>query len=146
MFRLIIASFVASLLWIGPAHADSWVSAGLEGGQHVAINLEGVPTAKTEPFLATLALVPGDWPANNHAYELVVARFDCGAHTRAIQARIAYSGRHDPRTTSVSAPVAVAASQDPAVARQLEIVCSSDGSMSLPKYGWLDPWVQSLRP
>lgn len=144
MLRVTVAALVASLAWFSPAYAESWVSAGLEDGKHVAINLEGVPNERTAPFRATLALVPAAWPANGYAYELLIAEFDCTARSRTVRTRIEYSGRHDPRRNVVSTPVAVTAADSEAVAMQLGIVCSQERSATLPKYGWLDPLLRSL--
>ena len=144
MFRFAISGLAAFLFWSGPVYAEAWVSAGAERGQHVAINLEGLPVVKSAPFRATIALIPGEWPANGHAYDLLIAEFDCGARSRTIRTQIEYSGRHDPRTTVISAPVTVFAAENKAVALQLEVVCSSGPSENLPKYGWLDPFIRSL--
>lgn len=99
-----------------------WVDAGREGNLRVAVNLDSVPRDVSREFRATYVAVPPQ-PRGQRRYTLWLSRWDCEAGTRQRTARIDYSPHHDPRTTRLDED-AERATDNPAVARQLNILCN----------------------
>lgn len=99
-----------------------WVDAGRDGDQRVAVNLDSVPRDVSREFHATYVAVPPQ-PQGKRRYTLWLSRWDCEAVTRQRTARIDYSPHHDPRTTRLDEKAETAA-DNPAMARQLNILCN----------------------
>lgn len=141
--RFAIAAGVFSALIASTTLADTWVTAGIERGQQVAISLDGVPADKATPFGAVLATFPRNWPSNSHDYTLRLAEFDCRARTRTVKTLIRYSSRRDPVTTALNErPTGDA---DPAVAAQLNLLCGSTDVQRRQTFNHLGEFSQSLR-
>lgn len=99
-----------------------WVDAGLEQQNRIAVRIDSVPTVTSEGFSAAYVAVPPQ-PRGQRRYTLWLSRWDCEAGTRQRTARIDYSPHHDPRTTRLDED-AERATDNPAVARQLNILCN----------------------
>ncbi|MDP3379574.1 MAG: hypothetical protein Q8S53_14510 [Brevundimonas sp.] len=99
-----------------------WVDAGLEEQNRTAVRIDSVPTDTSQVFSATYVAVPPQ-PRGQRRYTLWLSRWDCEAGTRQRTARIDYSPHHDPRTTRLDED-AERATDNPAVARQLNILCN----------------------
>jgi hypothetical protein len=142
--RALMNGVLACLCWsTSAASAEDWATSGREGGAYVAVNMEGIPRDRTEPFYATVAMIPLDWPANHNAYRLMIVQYDCNELRRTVTSRIDYSGLHDPRTVEIS-PRTERAADSPAVASQLSLVCNGPAE-DRERYTHLGAFVGALR-
>lgn len=142
MFRL-ASMALAVIVPASAAHAETWVSAGAERGQRVALNLVEPVGARDMPFTATLAMIPMTWPANGHAYTVWIAEFDCAARSRTMKFRIAYSSRRDPVRTEVTR-ASVETDRHAAVATQLDILCGQTELRGVRTFNHLGEFAHAL--
>ena len=125
---------VASLATSQAALAtDVWVSAGRDGPARVAIDATRGSDSDRSNISRALLYVPQTGPRR---YSVRFARFDCDSETRRWVATTTYSAMRDPVTASENG-LPVSRRSDPAVERQLLIVCSRDAELrsSVPLSG-----------
>lgn len=144
MFRSAWMAAVIALSTASGAHASDWVAAGTERGQRVALNIVEPAGRRDVPFTTTLAMIPLNWPANGHAYTLWIAEYDCAARSRTMKFRIAYSSRRDPVRTQLNNARAET-DRNPAVAEQLDILCSEQGSQRTRTFNHLGEFTRESR-
>lgn len=139
---IVVLAAGLALSFASQAQAGPWVVAGTERGHHVALDIEG-STRSGSPFLATLAMVPRNWPANGYAYTLWIAEFDCAARSRTLRHRIAYSSRRDPVRTEFRA--AADFDSNAAVATQLDILCGRTDRLGMQTFNHLGEFTAAFR-
>ena len=101
---------------------SGWVDTGYERRNRIAVSIMALPDAPMTDFATSYVAVPPQ-PRGQRRYTLWLSRWDCEAGTRRRTARIDYSPHHDPRTTRLD-EAAERATDNPVVARQLNILCN----------------------
>jgi len=122
MRRIVFHAALSSALIAGSAAAQNLEPAGREGRTLFAIDLGN--TSRTDAGqVQTVLYEVADRPTPQRRYALLAATYDCEARSRSVHIREEFSGLRDPVKTVYRPPVVTSASQSPAVAAQLRIVC-----------------------
>jgi len=99
-----------------PAHAQTYVRAGMESGAVVAVNQRLRPVDGI--VQGEVVLVPRRG-AGRASYSVLIADYDCGRQTRSVRAWTEYSSNQDPVQTNFDPPRLTSTG----VAEQLRIMC-----------------------
>ncbi|MBL0948800.1 hypothetical protein [Brevundimonas sp.] len=113
---------LAVIAFVSPPRSG-WVDAGYEGRDRVAVSIMALPNEPIEQFSTSYVAVPPQPASRPRRYVLWLSSWDCVAGTRHRLWRIDYSPHHDPRRTRLNEKVE-AATDNPVVARQLNILCN----------------------
>lgn len=101
-----------------PAHAQTYVRAGTEGGAVVAVNQRLRPVNGI--VQGEVVLVPKR-NSGRTSYSVLIADYDCRGRTRSVRARTEYSSNQDPIQTNFDPPRVTGAG----VTEQLRIMCNA---------------------
>ena len=133
----------ALLAGAGPAAAESWLSAGRESGERVAIDIERSMAPGPDGVLAVVLTVPPQRRGRT-TYTVWFNRYDCTARTRTRGTSIVSSSWRDPVRREITSPVVETAHGDDAIARQLAVICGGPGERTTgARYDTLRAFVEA---
>jgi len=115
---------ILSVIALASPPRSGWVDVGYEGRDRIAVSVMALPNEPViEQFSTSYVAVPPQPASRPRRYVLWLSRWDCEAGTRHRLWRVEYGPHHDPRRTRLDEQ-AETATDNPVVARQLNILCN----------------------